>query len=362
VALAILSGVAVLATGVGLGWGVSQFVPGVLHGHIVPGRPSVGAGSGGIDAHGVASKVNPAIVDVNTEIGAGTGMLVTSSGEVLTNNHVIEGASDIEVSVAGHSNRLRATVMGEDPTADVALVRIQGLSGLPTVSLAGPSAARVGEPVVAIGNAGGQGGTPEVTQGSVTGLDKSITAGDPSGSPEQLKGLIQTNAPIQEGDSGGALADASGKVLGMVTAGGSEGRGRASSGASTVGFAIPASTAHDVVRQIESGKGSGSVIIGLPGYLGVEVQSLTPSAADRLGLTVSSGALVARVVHGSPADTLGITESSVITAINGTAVSSADTLGQALHALKPGEQVKVSWVDQSGNHAGNATLTSGPAA
>ncbi|MDR0360159.1 MAG: trypsin-like peptidase domain-containing protein, partial [bacterium] len=222
-AVAILAAVAVLASGVGLGWGLSQVLPSVLQGRLTPNHPSAGGATNGrIDAQAVANRVNPAIVDVNTEIGAGTGMLVTPSGEVLTNNHVIEGASRIQVSVEGHGSRLPATVLGEDPTHDVALVKLQGVSGLPTVSLAGPNAAKVGQQVVALGNAGGQGGTPEVTQGAITDLNKSITASDPTGASEQLTGLLQTNAPIVEGDSGGALADGSGKVLGMITAGGSD--------------------------------------------------------------------------------------------------------------------------------------------
>ncbi|HYZ02738.1 MAG TPA: trypsin-like peptidase domain-containing protein [Candidatus Binatia bacterium] len=363
VAVAVLAALAVLASGAGIGWGLSHVLPGVLQGRLTPNQPSAGGGTNGrIDVQGVADRVNPAIVDINTEIGAGTGMLVTPSGEVLTNNHVIEGASRIQVSVEGRGNRLPATVMGEDPTHDVALVKLQGVSGLPTVNLAGPNAAKVGQQVVAIGNAGGEGGPPEVTQGTVTGLDKSITARDPSGGSERLTGLLQTNAPIVEGDSGGALVDGSAKVLGMITAGGSDRGPSSSSRASRVGFAIPASTANGIVKQIETGKATDSVIIGLPGYLGVQVQTLSPEIATRLGLSVNSGAFVARVVDGSPASALGIGQQSVITAINGGSVDSADALGAALHKLKPGQQVRVTWVDEAGSHSGTATLSSGPAA
>jgi S1-C subfamily serine protease len=147
----------------------------------------------------------------------------------------------------------------------------------------------------------------------------------------------------------------------MITAGGSD-RSPSSSRGSRVGFAIPASTANGVVKQIESGTATDSVIIGLPGYLGVQVQTLSPASATRLGLGVSSGALVARVVDGSPAAALGIGQQSVITAINDAPVDSADALGGALHKLKPGQQVRVTWVDESGSHSGTATLSSGPAA
>ena len=388
-------GLAFLAVGVVAGIGLSGGVlPGLTAGsasgvHIQPqlprpigpdqgtaGRGSAGSGSQGsagggstsqvLNPQAVAAKVDPAVVDINTVLtsvggrsgaAAGTGMLVTSPGEVLTNNHVIQGATSIRVTVPSQARSYTATVMGEDPTADVALLKLQGASGLSTVRLADSSTVSVGQQVVAIGNALGQGGTPTATQGAITGLNQSITVTDDNGQDRQLSGLLESDASISPGDSGGPLVNASGQVLGMITAGSVQGRGQQ---ASTDGYAVPSNTAVSVIHQIESGSASSSVIIGVPGYLGVFVQNLDASSAARLG--VSSGVLVTDVVQGSAAAKAGLGPDAVITAIDGTAVKSVDALGQALHGHKPGQQVRVGWTDQRGSHSQRVTLDSGPPA
>lgn len=330
--------------------------------------PLQGSSSRNLSVQAIADKVDPGVVDVNTVIdsqgqgfqAAGTGMIVTSSGEVLTNHHVVEGASSIQVNIQGHSHSYNATVIGVDPPADVALLQIQGVSGLPTVTLADSSALTVGQSVVAIGNALGRGGTPTATQGTITALDQSITASDNSGNSEQLTGLIQSNASISPGDSGGPLVNTAGQVVGMITAG-SSGRGFRQA-ASRVGFAVPSSTALDVVNQIRAGNAGSNIILGKAGYLGVGAQDLTAAMASRLGLNVSSGALVQNVVSGSPAAQAGITQGSVITAINGHRITSTSELGLAIHVHKPGQQIQVTWVDQRGSHTTTVTLMSGPVA
>jgi S1-C subfamily serine protease len=316
----------------------------------------------------IADRLEPAVVDINTEIqgsfgqtgrGAGTGMLVSSSGEVLTNNHVVQGATKIEVSITGRSGTYEATVIGADPTDDVALLQVQGVSGLPTVTLADSSDLVLGQDVVAIGNALGQGGSPSVTEGTISALERSITVGGGLACAEHLTGLIQMDAPIQPGDSGGPLVDSSAQVVGMITAASRSDFGQS---ASSVGFAIPSNDALAIVQQIRSGNETSTIIIGPAGFLGVGVEDLDSETAARLGLNVTSGALVRSVSPGTPAESAGITQQSVITAIDGQRVSCADALGTAIHRHDPGEQIRVTWVDGSGTHTATVRLITSPAA
>jgi S1-C subfamily serine protease len=327
---------------------------------------SAAAVSGGaIDAQAVAAKVDPAVVDINTLFvsgngsgqAAGTGIILTSNGEVLTNNHVVEGATSISVHVQGRSGSYPAQVLGVDPTADVALIQIEGVSGLPTATLADSSTVGAGEAVAAIGNAGGVGGTPSFSSGTVVAVNQSITASGGS-APEHLTGMIESNATIAPGDSGGPLVNASGQVIGMTTAGQASYR----SSASALGFAIPSNKALAIVNQVRSGQASSEVILGQVGYLGVRVTDLSSALARQLGLAASVGALVTGVVNGSPAAAAGLGRYAVITEVSGQTISSASTLGNVLHAYKPGDRVQITWTDPSGaSHATSVTLTTGPA-
>jgi len=345
---------------------------------VAPERRSVGSApiEGTASAATIARAVAPAIVDINTyarrfgagrlvgggtivPLGAGTGMILTSSGQVLTNNHVVEGAVRIQVTIPGHSGTFAATVVGTDPTDDVALLQIQGVSGLPTVTPGDSSSLRVGQRVIAIGNAFGRGGAPAVTQGTVTGLHRSITATDPVGGSEHLTDVIQTNAVIRPGDSGGALVDTSGRVIGMITAGAS---GGAFSGTSPgVGFAIPVEGALHIVEEIRAGHGSSTILLGERGFLGIAVRPLDQATAARLGLSTSSGALVVGVLSGSPAADAGIVPPAVIVSVDGRPIDSTDALGTAIHAHVPGDQVSVTWIDRTGIHSATVGLISGPA-
>lgn len=327
---------------------------------------STGQGGQTLDAQDIAAKVEPAVVDINTTLAslgqagqaAGTGIILTSNGEILTNNHVIQGATSIKVTIPSRSTAYTATVIGVSTTADVALIQIQGVSGLPTATLANSSSLSVGEPVVAIGNALGQGGTPSVSQGTITALDQSVTASDGTSS-EQLSGLIQSDAPISPGDSGGPLVNSAGQVVGMITAAQTSGPRQTTS---TVGYAIPTSNAVTVVNQILSGSTSQGIVLGLPGYLGVAVQNLDAATAARLNLGSNVGALVVGVASGSPAEQAGIAQNGVITAIDGVSIASATALGPAIQSHKPGQQIQVSWVDQNGTHTATVSLATGPAA
>ncbi|MEV0068274.1 trypsin-like peptidase domain-containing protein [Amycolatopsis sp. NPDC050768] len=187
--------------------------------------PPGGTSSTSIDPNGIATKVDPGLVDVNTELGyqsaaaAGTGIVLTSDGEILTNNHVVEGATSIKVTDIGDGKTYTASVLGYDRSHDIAVIKLNGASGLKTATLGNSSAVAVGDAVVGIGNAGGAGGTPAVAAGKVTALNQSITASDESASSsEQLTDLIQVDADIQSGDSGGPLVNANGQVIGVDTA------------------------------------------------------------------------------------------------------------------------------------------------
>lgn len=320
----------------------------------------------------IAGKVTPGVVDVNTfvsfgpypftksnstPLGAGTGMVLTPTGEVLTNNHVIEGATSIQVTSPSLGKTWDATVLGADPTHDVALIQLQGASGLRTVNVAN-SSPTLGSGVVAIGNALGQGGSPTVTQGSITATGRDINVGDGRGGFEHLQNLLQTDAPISPGDSGGPLVNTSGQVIGIITA---SARSDASQSSSHIGYAIPATDALDIVQQVRAGHGNASIIIGPAGFLGVQVRDMTAAQAARLGLNVTSGALIVGVVKGAPAESAGIARGSVITAVNGQSVNSGDALGPLLHAHRPGSTVQVTWVDSSGTHTANVQLVAGPA-
>ncbi len=216
------------------------------------GSSSAGAGAPS-DISAIAAKVDPALVDINTNLSyeneqaAGTGQVLTSNGVILTNNHVIDGATSISVTDIGNSKTYKANVVGYDRTADVAVIKLVDASGLQTVTPASGSPS-VGEAIVGIGNAGGTGGTPSTAGGSVTALDQSITASDDNGgNSENLTGLIEINAAIEPGDSGGSLVNAQGQVLGMDTAA-SEDSGFQNSG--TQAYAIPISTALNLAKKI----------------------------------------------------------------------------------------------------------------
>ncbi|HLY84399.1 MAG TPA: trypsin-like peptidase domain-containing protein, partial [Acidimicrobiales bacterium] len=226
-----------------------------------------------------------------------------------------------------------------------------GASGLKTVKLGDSSKVAVGDPVVAIGNALNLQGPPTVTDGTVTALGRSITVGDPSGPAENLNGLIETNALLRRGDSGGPLANSAGEVIGMNTAA-SAGRGLRS-GAST-GFAIPINKAKAIADQIKAGHGSSIVHIGLPAFMGVETQ---PGGSGS-----GSGAVLSGVVPHTPAQAAGLVAGDTIVAVDGKTVATRSDLTQLLGNHRPGDHIEVGWVDQSGkHHLTTVALIAGPA-
>jgi len=330
---------------------------------------SVSSAAGGpSDVRAIAAKVDPALVDVNLTEADGsaaeaTGIVLTPSGLVLTNNHVVEGATTIKATDLGNGHTYSATVLGYDQSADVALIQLQGASGLATATLGDSAAASVGQPVVAIGNAGGVGGTPSAAGGKIVALDRQITASDAGdGTSEQLTGLIETNADIQPGDSGGPLVSSSGQVMAMDTAASSGFSFGSLSSGQDQGFAIPIGTATVIVGQIEGGQASAAVHIGPTAFLGIEVETSAEQGGFGFGGSSSSGALVAAVLAGSPAARAGLVAGDTIVSVAGRGVASADSLTTLLGGYRPGATITIGWVDQSGGqHTSTVTLASGPA-
>ena len=341
-----------------------------------PGSGSTPSGSGApANVSAIAAKVDPALVDINVEFGyqddggAGTGIVLTSTGEVLTNNHVIDDATSISVTDIGNGKTYSATVVGYDNTHDMAVIQLSGASGLQTASIS-TSAPTVGEPVVAIGNAGGVGGTPSAGGGSITALNQSITASDDlDGTDEQLSGMIETNADIQSGDSGGSLVNADGQVVGMDTAA-SSGFSFQSQSSGTQGFAIPISQAISTARQIESGAGTSIIHVGATAFLGVTLSGSGSSGNGAPGSGFGnpgqggsqSGAVINGVVNGGAAQAAGLQAGDVITSLAGQTVNSATDLSKILVPHHPGDKVEIGWTDTTGqSHTATVDLGSGPA-
>ncbi len=343
-------------------------------------RPST-APQSSASAQAIAAKVNAAVVDIDTKLSyqqaaaAGTGMIITSNGEILTNNHVVDGATSITATVVSTGKTYTARVVGTDATDDVAVLQLEGASGLTTINAADSSKVAAGDQVVAIGNAGGTGGTPSVVTGTVTDTNQSITASDESGADaEQLSGLIQTDAPIVAGDSGGPLVNTDAKVIGMDTAASSQNQFASQS---SVGFAIPINHALSIAKQIEAGQASSKIHIGETAFLGVE---LAPTSSSSNGTgngpgygsgygvgpgssagTSTNGVTIQGVVSGSPADKAGMAAGDTITAFAGKAVDSQKTLSSLTQAHHPGDRVSVTWTDAGGSsHTATVTLVVGP--
>jgi S1-C subfamily serine protease len=328
--------------------------------------PSTG-GTGPSDASSIAARVDPGLVDVNTTIdygtaqGAGTGMVLTSNGEVLTNNHVIDGATSISVTDVGNGRTYAATVVGYSVTKDVAVLKLTGASGLQTVTTSSASAS-VGEEVVGIGNAGGSGGTPSYAGGTVTATNQSITASDElTGTAENLTDMIETNADIQSGDSGGPLVNASGRVIGMDTAGSDTSQFASESSGS--GFAIPIGVATSIAQQIEAGDSSSTVHAGATAFLGVQIGE-SGSGPGSEGSSTGNGVEISGVVSGSPAAGSGLAGGDVITSVAGHAVTTQSALQSVMvNDVKPGQTVTVQYTDTAGQQRTvTVVLTSGPPA
>jgi S1-C subfamily serine protease len=379
----------------------SSSAPAPLPSSVVP-VPSSGGSGISSSEQAIVNKIQPGLVLVNTtlqynsEQAAGTGMVINPDGLVLTNNHVIEDSTSISVTDEGNGHTYQAKVVGYDQTGDIAVLKLQGASGLKTVPVGDSSSVKSGASVVAMGNAEGQSAIVPAA-GRVTALNQTITASDEGGSitSETLHGLIEVNADVVSGDSGGPLANASGQVIGIDTAGNGEGF---SAQQSTDGFAIPINTALALAGQITGGHASSVITIGYPPFMGVYIgtgASASPTAQAQqqssslgggfggggfgggtspscyssnrnLGVPstiapVSSGTLILGVICSGPAQAAGITAGSVITAVNGQAIGAPDSLTKIVGKYHPGTTISVTWVSPSGQRTTSRIgLTAGP--
>jgi S1-C subfamily serine protease len=354
----------------------------------------------------ILKKLSPSLVIINTtlqytgEQAAGTGMVISADGQVLTNNHVIEDATKITATLASTGQTFQVKVLGYDVTGDVALIKLQGASGLHPIPAADSARVKTGDSVIAMGNAEGQSEIVPAT-GQITGVNQSITASDQGGtvSQETLHGMLETNAGIVEGDSGGPLANTSGDVIGMDTA--ANGGGGFQQQQATTGFAIPINTALGIAHQIAAGQASSTLVIGYPPFVGIYIGEGTDSSPQAqaqaqaqaqngnggfggfgsLGnggtpgcyesdlhlnvpssiASVNSGTLVLGTICGSPAVSAGLTAGSVITAVNGQAIGSPQNLTSTMSKYPPGTTVSLTWVTPSGQtKTGSLKLTAGP--
>ncbi|MFZ0530356.1 MAG: S1C family serine protease [Propionicimonas sp.] len=302
---------------------------------------------GSATSNGVSAAQASGVVLIEAEttsgVAAGTGMILSADGKVLTNYHVVAGSTKLAVTDADSGDTYAATVLGFDQTRDVAVLQLKDATGLTTVKI-DQDPVSVGDEIAAVGNAEG-GGELVKASGQVTRTDQDLTVSSdsPWGNTEDLSGLIQTNAGAVPGDSGGPMFDSEDEVLGMTTA------GSTSSGTS---YAVPIATALAVVEQVESGADAGTVRVGPAGFLGIKVAD-----ADQRG----NGKTVTEVVAGSPAAKAGVTAGSTLTKVGDVAITARTNLATVIRSLEPGQQVTISWTTPSGSQKqATATLGNSP--
>lgn len=336
--------------------------------HYFPGAVPVGKralmiqeSSAAID---VVKEVSPSVVSITsestgfsffgrsqTEQGAGTGIIVTSDGLIMTNNHVIEGANTLSVFTSNGKEYKDAKVVARDPQNDIAFIRVKA-SGLQAATLGDSAQVKVGTKVLAIGNALGQ-YQNTVTEGIISGLGRPVTAADQSGDNlEQLQNLFQTDAAINPGNSGGPLVNLEGKVIGINTA--------VAGDAQSIGFAIPINEAK---REFESVRDKGKIV---KPYLGVRYIPVTKAFASQNNLPVTSGAYISgdqenpAVVDGSPAAAAGLKQGDIITKIGDQAIDQSHSLSTLIGSHTVGDKVTITYIRDGQTHTANVTLTEAP--
>ena len=380
------------SSGLGQGKGTQGGTNGVTPGNgTAPGgnaqSPNTGQDSNGStqqEASPASAEESTGVVLIDTELGyenaeaAGTGIVLSKDGLVLTNNHVIADSTKISVTVATTGKTYEASVVGSDSTEDVAVLQLKGASDLQPATVDDDSVT-VGDDVTAVGNSEGQ-GQLQAADGTVTDLGASVTTtAQGSEDSETLNNMIQVQADIVSGDSGGALLDDEGEVVGMNTA--------ASSGSATVtGFAIPIESALSTAESIIDGEQTSTNTIGYPAFLGIGVQQDSQSTQSGQGsqsiqpgdgnsnsqsgqsgqsgsTSQTAGAVVAGVYEDTPAAEAGLTAGDTITQIGSTQITDGTALSSAIAEHKPGDTVSMSWTDADGqSHTAEVTLTEGPAA
>jgi S1-C subfamily serine protease len=300
-----------------------------------------------LDQSVLLSQVVPGLVDINTTlsyqgaVGAGTGILLSPDGEVLTNNHVIEGATDITAVSLANSRTYPVDVIGFDRASDIALVRLRGATGLPTAILGTSSTLAVGDPIAAIGNSNGSSAPPSYAPGTVTEIGASVRASDESGGgARELYDLIRVAAEIRPGDSGGPLVNSAGQVVGVNVAATLTYRMGGVTGGE--GFAIPIDRALAIANQIRSGVISDSIHLGDTAFIGVGIADSSPMSRG------PAGAVVRQVLPGTPAGQIGLFSGDVITAVDGIPINSAEDLSNVMDQRRPGDIIMLTWIDRAG--------------
>ena len=342
--------VAVVSGGIGAAVVAGQSDPAPVAHDAVAGvpsaRPAANAPAGSVEE--VAAKVMPSVVklqiDMGNQSGEGSGIVLTSDGLILTNNHVVaeaagqpgRGSSDVRATVSfSDGQTVPFEVVGTDPTGDIAVVRAQGVSGLTPIAIGSSADVKVGQDVVAIGSPLGLQGT--VTTGIVSALDRPVSAGDGSGDATSVIDAIQTDAAINPGNSGGALVNMNGELIGVNSAiatlggGGQEGSGPPN-GSIGLGFAIPSDQAKRIADELIS---NGTATHG---SLGVQLSN-DPAAG---------GATIAKVAQGGPAAAAGLPSGAVVTKVDDRVIDGPEALVAAVRSKAPGDTVTLTYVDESG--------------
>ena len=314
-----------------------------------------------LDQSVLLGQVVPGLVDISTNLsyqgalGAGAGIVIDPSGEVLTNNHVIEGATEITAVSLANSRSYTVDVIGFDRASDIALIRLRGAENLPMAALGTSSSLAVGAPIAAIGNSDGAGGNPSFAPGSITEIGASVRASDEGGGrTRQLDDLIRVAADIRPGDSGGPLVNSTGQVVGVTVA------ATLTYGLSGVrggeGFAIPIDRAMAIANQIRSGAPSPSIHIGDTAFIGVGIADAPPFAG------APRGAVVRQVLPDTPAQAAGLVSGDIITAVDGIPVQAAGDLSGIMDQRRPGDTIMLSWVDRAGfSRTAPVVVAKGPA-
>ncbi len=313
----------------------------------------------------LVAKVDRSVVDITATdryqqiVSSGTGIILSTNGYVLTNNHVIAGATSISAKIGGEGKAYSATVVGYDVAQDLAVLKLQGATSLTPAVLATRSSVQVGEPVIAIGNALALPGPPTVTRGAVTALGRSVTASDQaSGSLENLQNLIQIDAPLAPGNSGGPLVNSTGGVIGMNTA-----AALTSGKFSNVGFAIPIARAFPIALSIIEGHRSRGVHIGPTAMLGISVTSASNLAESGFNYSSPSvaGVVVLSVLPGTPAAAANLIPGDIITSFAGTKISSPRQLADLVAASPLDHKVRIDWINTFGvARSATINLVAGP--
>jgi S1-C subfamily serine protease len=340
----------------------NQSGPGGVTINAVTNAPGAAHLPNGMSVAAIVKKVEPMIVSIdvkgNGSEDQGTGMIITSNGLVVTNNHVIAAAvgdgGTITVTRTGSIKSLPATLIGTNPIDDVALIRINNVKNLPTMTFGNSNDVVTGDAVVAIGNALGlAAGTPTVTSGIVSALGRTVTASSESAT-ETLNNMIQTDAAINPGNSGGPLLDSDGDVIGMNTA--VAGTLEDGTSAQNIGFAIPAATIESLLKSLKAGES----IITHGAFIGVEITSMTPELQQQYKFTVTEGAVVMSVIAGTGASKAGVQQGDIIVGVNGQRITSAQDITSVLSSLHPGDTITLQLVRGKKHFSLKVTLGTAP--